>query len=290
MKRFLVRILVACLGLTLVNVCLYTHRKEDADQYLKDLNKEFWHKTFVFADSHGNCLKRDAATFGLNSLAYSSDSYKDIRLKLEYLLETGADIDTVILTVDPHTLSPYREVSNNYQYSSLLSDKLKTYFPIVNSQYTTTIPMLLERKIKSLIWNKESSDTKSTWADLSELEKDAAINRRLKSQFPSNELSSDLRNDLINIVDICKEEGIILYGIRFPLVYQYSTLVQEKDYGALKICINNGIPILDYQNISLADSFYSDQDHLNFSGGYELLKLIKRDLLNPTIISADGSY
>lgn len=81
MKRFIVRILVACLGLTLVNVYLYMHRKENVDQYFKDLDKKFWHKTFVFADSHGSCLKRDATTFGLNSLAYNSDSYKDILRK-----------------------------------------------------------------------------------------------------------------------------------------------------------------------------------------------------------------
>ena len=209
-------------------------------------------------------------------------------VNLEYVLESGADIDTVILTVDSHTLSPYREVSNNDQYSSLLSDKLKIYFPIVNSQYTTTLQKLLEIKIKSMIWNKEPSDTISTWADLSELEKNAAINSRLKGQFPKGKLSSDLRNDLLNIIEMCKEEGIILYGIRFPLVPQYSALVEEKDYGAPKTCENNGIPILDYQNISLADLFYSYQDHLNYSGGHELLKLIKRDLLKPIMIPADG--
>ena len=288
MKKFLLKILISCIGIILLNVLFYLHRKEGVNSYFYVFDKKFQHKTFLFADSHGNCLKKDADSFNINSLAYSSDSYKDILRKLEYLIKTGVDIDTLILTVDPHTLSPYREVTNNDQYSSLIIDQLSMYLPIFNAQYTTSLPFMIETRIKKMVLKQANSDNKSIFSDLSQLEKEAAINGRFRSQFPSPKLSNDLKNDLIRIIEICGKEGIILYGIRFPLVSQYSAKVKDHDYGAYTIFHNNRIPIFDYQSSPLPETYFINQDHLNVDGGYELLKMIKRDLLKPSNMSADG--
>lgn len=281
MKKFLVRILISFLGLLLINVAFYLDRKESINEYLKNLNRPFRYKTFVFADSHGNCLKRDAERFNIHNLSYSADSYKDILSKLEYLLGAGADIDTVLLTVDPHTLSSYRDAANNYQYSSLLSNKMDRYLPLFNAQYTTSLPGITELKLKSIIFGRASADTSLTFADLTNAEKDAEIKSRFKNQFPKDDSSDDLRNDLMQILDKCKQEGIVVYGIRFPLVPQYAALVQDHDYGAYDIFINGRIPVLDYQNISLPEVYFSNQDHLNLNGGLELLKRIEQDLRKP---------
>jgi hypothetical protein len=264
------------------------HRQESVIAYTKELNKQFRFKTFLFADSHGNCLRRDAESFKIHNLAYGSDSYKDILRKLEYLIHNNVDIDTLIITVDPHTLSPYREAVNNDQYSSLLRDQVDMYLPILNAQYTTTLPRLAEMKTKSLLTKKNVKKTTSTWADLSISERVKAANGRFRSQFPRKGYSSNLRKDLMKILDRCKEFKIVVYGIRFPLVAEYSAMVDREDYGASKIFDHKQIPVLNYQNQSFPDTNFKNQDHLNLEGGFELLKLIKRDLSKPTHISTDG--
>ena len=288
MRRFVTRIIFLLIGVIAINTLFFLHRQESVGAYTKELNKQFKFKTFLFADSHGNCLQRDAESFKLHSLAYSSDSYKDILIKLEYLIDRNVDIDTLILTVDPHTLSKYREVANNYQYSSLLESLIAMYLPILNAQYTTTLPRLAEMKTKSLLKTKETKKNPLTWADLSISERMTSMNGRFKRQFPRKGNSVELKKDLMKILDICKKLEIVVYGIRFPLVQEYSVMVDQEDYGALKIFEFQHIPVLNYQNESFPDTYFLDQDHLSLDGGFELLKMIKRDLPKPTHISENG--
>ena len=288
MRRFVARIIFLLTGLIVINTLFFLHRQESVSAYTKELNKQFKFKTFLFADSHGNCLRRDAESFKLHSLAYSSDSYKDIVRKLEYLIDRNIDIDTLVLTVDAHTLSTYREVVNNYQYSSLLKNNIDMYLPIFNAQYTTTLPRLAEMKAKSFLKTKETIKNPLTWADLSMSEKMTSMNGRFRSQFPQKESSVELKKDLMKILDICKKLEIVVYGIRFPLVQEYSVMVDQEDYGAIGTLDFKHIPVLNYQNESFPDAYFENQDHLNLDGGLELLKMIKRDLLKPTNISAGG--
>ena len=287
MKRFLSRIVFLVFVILFVNIIMFLIRSRDVRSYTKYINQEFAFRSFIFADSHGNCFNRDAESFSLHNMAYSSDSYKDILRKLENLLYRGVDIDTLVLTVDPHTLSIYREINNNNLYSITLTKEIDYYLPIFQAQYTTTLPMSVELRMRTLWKSDEDKKKAITYSNLSKSEKEIAALKRLNQQFPTKKSSTDLENDLNKILQICKKNEIKIYGIRFPLPREYSLLLEE-DYGAAKILESQNIPILDYQNISLPDTCYKDIDHLNFDGGLELLKMMKGHLKKPTNISADG--
>lgn len=282
MKKFTIRLFLLLSLLFLINVFLFVIRQEGFKKYTDNIFSDFKFKTFLFADSHGNCLNRDIKTFKIHNLSYGSDSYKDIRRKIEFLVGKGVAMDTIILTIDPHTLGTYRDKANNYQYSSFFENKASLYLPIIEAQYTTSLPKLIELKVSSFIRNREEIPLEpEVFAGLDKKEQRKSMIRRLSSQFHHDYASEDLRGELLRIMRLCEHNNIILYGLRFPLVSDYNDLIKDKDYGAYKLFVQNGIPVLFYQD-SISDySLFRDQDHLNDDGGMILLTKIKRDLLNP---------
>lgn len=289
MRSYLSRLTLIFLGLLLVNIPLYIHHEHQKKPYFSCLIEKPASKTFVFGDSHANCLRQYAKKFNLQHVAYGSDSYKDMRRKLEYLLSREVKIDTILLTVDSHTLSTYREEQNNDQYSSLIDNLLVRYLPIINAQYTTTLPIIFERKVlaKINLAKKDINSKVKTFEDLSHEERTNLIHSRWNTQFKGKQTSEELRGELETIMNICEKRNIFLIGVRYPLIAEYSIIVDSNDFGALQIFKDKGYPVLNYQNEKLPYSFFKDQDHLNEVGGLELIKMIIRDTQKSTNISAD---
>lgn len=277
MRAFFLSIIDYILIILALNFVIYFHWNGKVESYTADINKHFNYNTFLFADSHGNCLHKKANYFHINNLSSSSDSYEDIRRKLEYLLLKNTEIDTIVISVDPHMLSTYRENKNNDMYSATLSKPYMKYFPSLIGQYTTSIPGLIQ------IWfnsqnNLQANDSAHNYAMLTNEVRSTGIMIRFKDQFKRHKKSSHLRGELEQIISICKENDIKIFGLKFPLVREYAYMAEGSNFGADKIFYEQDIPVIDCQNLIFDYSMYKDQDHLTEEGGYILLGVISKNV------------
>ncbi len=301
LKKFCIRIFQFLTGLLLVNIAMYAFISKPVlfDEYIKsniELLKN--HRIFLFADSHGRALKQTHLNhIGVYNFSFDSESYYDMYFKLDYLIKNNIYIDTILITADDHILSSYREIANNTHRSVMYSSfqSFRTCFPVNRLEYLyikygkTFIPMFntsnaelfmrfLIAKIKRSgsrllsyttggLYNLDDGAKTTSWVDLSaEVKTQKAINR-FNIHYSMYKPSKNLKKVLKAIFALCKENGIHVKGVRFPLAKEYLTIVDNIQFETQQIFKQSGIQIIDMKSafVDCADCF-EDQDHLNEKG------------------------
>ena len=170
-------------------------------QYEKYPDKKF--NTFIFSDSHGLPLNDFAENYNIYNFSAGSDSYFDIKRKLLYLLDNGYSVETIFITADDHTLSPYRERINNLgrsriycsnvgfdsNYEFIKEKFIKVYIPIFEPKISPLFQSYLQAKIKNTFQSDKDQTSKKAWTDLSEDERIESAKKRMQSQFPADNKS-----------------------------------------------------------------------------------------------------
>jgi hypothetical protein len=246
-----------------------------------DLNSEI----YILADSHGDALgefRKD----NIYNFSAPSDSYLDMRIKLEYLIK-HSKISTLIITVDNHTLSPYREESNNKDRSAYFtsSSNYPNYFDFVANKFlypnlvilSPQYGTLIKRYILSLTRGENSN---SSWLNKTEKERKTASLKRFEKQFEFEQNSPILREELMRILKLSKQNNLKLIGLKFPVSKDYDELQQTKNYGSDRIFRDRNIPVIEFEDFNINNiTFFKDQDHLSKKGAdifkQELLDLFK---------------
>ncbi len=285
MSRFLRNIVLFIIPLLLINFWFYSIVYS---LYLKEYEKvELNYKTYLLADSRGIPLLKKDSLHGFYNFSAGSDSYEDMERKLNFLIENSS-IERLIITVDDHTLSPYREIKNNSDRSiyfssassptevyGLFKDKyINRFFPLLNSKGRDIITLKLFRTKKSKQRKKEKD-----WDEISEELRIRKSKNRMAYQFPDERSSEFLTKSLLRIIKLCEENNIDLYGIKLPLAKEFIKEQGAKSYGAEKVFERNDIKVLDYMDVYLnKDNFFFNQDHLNEEGGTDLTKRILKRL------------
>src|SRR5690606_30478587 len=95
---------------------------------------------YLFADSRGQSLKSIPSQYGIYNFSAGSESYVDIKRKLNFLT-ARTNIDTIFLYVDDHALSQYRERANNVD---------RSLFYVARSDYQNPLRYFAD-KVKSKI-------------------------------------------------------------------------------------------------------------------------------------------
>ncbi|MDD2491219.1 MAG: hypothetical protein PHV12_03385 [Bacteroidales bacterium] len=246
--------------------------------------------SYLLADSHGWYLGKATERIGVTNFSYYSDSYIDTERKLNYLIGRG-EIDTVYISADDHTLSPYRDFSNNeyksvkyeytqgeYEISDFALYKLQHYVVLFDPNIRAIISHFFNEQSERLLgFDKNVAEVDDLpWERLSEEERVSLSEERFSEQFPDMNGSDDLEESLLNIVELCEKNNITLIGIKFPLADEYSKLIGEQSYEADSILFANGIKIYDFRDIfHNDDSFFEDPDHINSKGALKLIDSIK---------------
>ena len=248
----------------------------------------------LLADSHGLCLSDNFKKDIVFNFSAESDSYSEMRRKLNYCISKNKNIKTLILTADDHTLSSYREKMNNMdrlvpfqhfyvEYKLYGLKGLKTYFQnfiqyyfvLLNPKAAGFTKRFISGKIQGLFRNKLSENSNFNW-EFQETRMQLAQSR-FESQFPDFERSSKLSSDLIGIFQDCKENNIDVIGLKFPITPIYQKIKKGRSYGASDFFALHNLKIIDLEN-SIADTLgnFQNQDHLTLKGGKLLaLKLVE---------------
>jgi hypothetical protein len=283
MKKFLIQTGLFFTIIIAVNIAFFLiAKKYYFNDYASMPPKQF--KSFLLADSHGIILKNNTQSYGIYNFSNSGDSYRDLYRKLLFLVANNK-VDTIYITAGNHTLSNYRELSNNADrsviYSSIkeynnpieyISDKyIQHYWVLFAPKARIIITRYISGKWKKL-WNKnynyKTVNNIKPWLQMNSQERKAACIDRAQSQFGNPIPSLSLQDYLERIITICKTNSITLIGLKFPLTNDYVNCISGKDLGADKVLIDNGFLVLDFSNKYVKqDSLFENQDHLNDLGG-----------------------
>ena len=96
-------------------------------------------------------------------------------------------------------------------------------------------------------------------------------------QFPTKNKSLKLEKTLMEIIDLCKTNGIELIGLKFPVSKTYLKIVGQRNYGADQLFISNGLKVIDQESTFIDnDGYFGDQDHLNPKGGEAFVEKLLR--------------
>ena len=301
MGKFFYSGIIFIIGYSVLNIIFYFGITKPVliDPYLINPKIYRQYRNFLFSDSHGAVISQHVLDrIGIYNFAYDSDSYADMLLKIRFLINSNVNIDTIYLTVDNHTLSPYRESSNNLNRSIFFSNLsyLPDSIPISQSEY------LLSRYVKYYVPLTDTNNSrlfydymkskvisasgKNTWEIIPEwMEIEASlrlekIRSRIEEQFPVKNNSEVLKNTLLEIIDIAIENKIKLVGIKFPLSGDLLSELDGMNYGADQIFRKNRISVFDFMHeFSSSEELFFDQDHLNNHGVIKFMEVLEHQIL-----------
>lgn len=248
------------------------------EYYEVELDKEI----YILADSHGDALG-NLNNGKIYNFSAASDSYRDMKIKLEFLIEYS-DVETILLIVDNHTLSPYRDQLDNRDRSAHFArpHNFPTYYSYVKEKFIFPNVVLLSPKygsiaktyIKSLL--SFSISKKCSWSELSEIEREKKAQERFEDQFSFSGPSESMENYLDEIIKICRMNRITLFGIKFPISTEYHEKMSTQNYGGDLRLQEAGIEIWDFSTyMSANQEYFKDQDHLNSKGANEFNQILK---------------
>ncbi len=286
MKKFITNILIFLLLIILFNLILLIFSAKYFKDYEYFIDENY--KSFIMSDSHGLPIGKSSEKFGVYNFSTGSDSYFDIKRKINFLIKKGIKIDTIYLTVDDHMLGKYRETTNNLDRSAIYLIPEDDFILYLKERYFNRYVLIFSSKIRSLfkeyletktysLFSNKKKDEQFSWPDLSEERKIKYSENRRITHFPSKEKSKKLEQTLVDIINLCRKNNINLIGVKFPLSKTYITILNNRNYGADTIFYSNGLTVIDKKEL-FADNeeYFENQDHMNEEGGRKFTEILFR--------------
>ncbi len=283
MKLFIKNILYFVLGYLILNIVFYflVFKPAIFEKYIYNEKNISEYNLFLVSDSHGAYIEDVPNEFGISNLSYTGDNYLDMYLKIKYFSKKISRKDTILLSIDNHQLSSYREGSRNIDKSIIyssdfseidVSDLKKKYYLKECLKFLpfcyTDFNKMTSKFIKFNMKYNEIIPPDQSYSKLDSLSQQKACLLRYKSQFDNKHRSENQVLYLKKIIELCAEKGIVLIGIKFPITEAYWNMISKHDYGAEALLRNNHIDVLDFHDLFFDKNIYFyDQDHLNTQGG-----------------------
>ncbi|MBL4662208.1 MAG: hypothetical protein JKY22_01280 [Flavobacteriaceae bacterium] len=287
MNRFLKNSLHFGVYLLLISLACFTVIKTTYYDKYTLFDSSF--NTYLFADSHGDQLDTIMETYGIFNFSDPSDSYEDMLRKIKYTV-ANSEVIKIIISVDLHNLSTYREENNNLDRSSIYANKDdydSTYDQFLQQYFRRYVPLLhgksrdaLLMHIKSLI--PKPFTPKLAWNEKSNIKRTSQAKQRTDIHFDASERSEKMENLLLEIITICQENSIELQGIKFPLTTEYRMQIKGRGYVAEDILKTHSYNVVDYTKYFDGHSeYFRDQDHVNTMGALILASELKKQRYTP---------
>jgi hypothetical protein len=248
------------------------------------------YNVILVSDSHGAFIQNSPNAYGFFNLSYNSDNYRDMYLKIKYFSKFLSSQDTILLTVDNHQLSSYRNEPRNIEKSIIYADSLteidstginaREYFlkqdlkflPIFNVDIG---PLVMKYLYFSLHVDKmERQNSKYHELDTNTI--NGRAENRFKKQFGKSSQSGQQVFYLKKIIELCREKEITLIGFKFPIAKHYWRRIQNIDFGMAEILSEQNVPVIDMHDVYFSrNDYFLDQDHLTIHGGKMFCKELK---------------
>lgn len=194
-------------------------------------------KGVIMADSHGLPLKQNMEDRGIMNISWSSDSYEDMKNKLNFYLQ-HKDLDYVLVSADNHLLSNYRENLNNIEASIHyvpLKETDYSFWEYAYLKYVKRYFSLISPKNRDIFMARLKSFlkhnlVKQEWKAVGN--KLAKGEKRVNLHFSNLSKSAKLAEDLEEIILRCRENNVEVIGIKYPLTSAYLSAMESSNFGA----------------------------------------------------------
>ena len=291
MNRFIVNIIWFGLCLLLINIMLYYITYNIYIKKYVDVNLDY--ESYLLSDSHGLPLADFTEEYGIFNFSAVSESYFDMLRKVKFLIK-NSKVKRIIITVDDHTLSPYRESKNNLDRSvhftrwkdcssTCTFALIKTYLVLINPKSRDIVKRYLISKLSYLTSKLLGSSKKLSapkWDKIPDREKKRKGLKRFNSQFPVENQSDTLTSSLHQIITVCEQNNVKIVGIKYPLTKDYLSAKGDKSYKADHIFHEKNLKVYDFEHLYVnKDEYFKNQDHLNRMGGKKFAKVLSKSVL-----------
>ena len=282
MIQFLRKGLLFFVLLSVVNFIFFSIvRKLYYADYCSNFDTSFG--TYLLSDSHGLPLGDFLEPAGIYNFSAGSDSYFDMRRKLDYLI-AHTEVDTILITMDGHTISPFRETKNNLDRSVCFTGPagfenpltwvkeryVKYYFVLLNPQISGLLSEYLKSRLFSGfgLWDKPAKGSPEIWESLPLQRRKRLAAGKAEKRFYQKEPSAALTEALEEILEICAINDIEVIGIRYPIHRDYYEALGDMSFRPDAVLLTAGLPVLDFSEVYLENGkMFADEDHLTFAAG-----------------------
>lgn len=251
----------------------------------------------ILGDSHAQCAIA-AHTLGTEyvSLAQGSDNIRQMFLKLDYAVRKKPGIRYLLIPLDYHTFSWHRYKNMSFNRDLYYTHNIRL---IVDLYDITTAGVFVRSLIHSLPlasaddWEKYFyllTNAKQNaliidrdYADLTQFEKDASSEWRVKGHLDTKIVQDELVEVLDRLIAFCSSHNLKIIGIRYPLSAEYLRNARHFDIGRVDSIFltrwDHFFAIFNYADILTGHpSYFLNEDHLNPQGAHIFTQILKRDI------------
>ncbi len=244
--------------------------------------------TLVVGDSQTQADINDTICSNVQNISLAHDGYFTMYKRIQLYVEANPQINTIILAMTPHTVSPVKdEFYHNFGYVEETTKHYLPYFGIEDwwllmkndatdlvSALVTPIRFYLtpsQDRIKEMGFY-DSAD----YSHLKEDIKDGAV-RLIPDSMQVDYGNTITLEYLHKIVDYCKAKNLKLIGINTPVLHGQKYFDMD-NYHRLMSTDFKGIEVWDDMDLEIPDSCRRDVNHLNKWGAETYSKIIKQRL------------
>lgn len=286
MKKFLCFIISFCFVLVLFYGFIWAFNVLRMREYGFELSKN--KMVLVVGDSQTQADINDTICENVHNASLAHDGYFTMYKRIRLYVEANPQINTVVLALTPHTVSPVKdEFFHNFGY---VEETTKHYLPyfgfnewwllcknnLVDVMSALVTPLKFyftpsQEHIKEMGFY-ESADTTLLEKDI----KEGAV--RLIPDSVNVNYGNDITLEYLHkIVYYCKEKNLKLIGINTPVLHG-EKYFDMKNYQRLMSTDFKGVEVWDDMDMEFPDSCRRDVNHLNKRGAEIYSNIIKERL------------
>ncbi len=288
MKKFIIKFSKFLISFLLINLFIYYLLFSENNQNYNACDLKY--NTFLMSDSHGESLYDFTESKGLYNFSFESDSYFDIEKKLNFIIKNKL-VKRIVLSVDDHCFSEYREKTNNapksIYFQSIFDNKdssvvenfknkyIKYYFPVFNQNSPSLLKIYVNAKFNQLRGIKKDT---IIWSKLTPEKMRKESFKRLDTQFKISAYSPKIFKSFNRILEMAKQNGVEIILLKFPLSKSYYEAKKTKEFEnplTKEFIVNKKLKVLNFQDIYLNhDEYFKDPDHLSIEGAKIFSKVL----------------
>lgn len=222
----------------------------------------------VLGDSHANRAWSVNSDARIYNFAYGSDNVADMRMKLEHLASVQPSKSLiVVLSFEPHLISPYRELKNNNRINRLIDSAH------IDSRLLISFPLIFDpnTELDTKLFFKNAAGFGQPVRDERKFSERKAI-ARYRDQFGDGAVSEKLLGEYQKLIDRTKILGWQVIAIKYPVHPFFDSLVRNRPESLNlmrsmdSLATQNNLIITDFSNDIKLKDLFMDQDHLNIKG------------------------
>lgn len=237
-------------------------------------------RRIALGDSHLAALNLSGE--GMLNLAQGGDSFAEMRAKLNYCLDQGFPLETVLLQVDYHSFSGGRAIRNNLQQGILYTSpasyqEIYGGGPFDHFKATRLYPVVPlanpvnARLTRRYFINKLDPEVLPDWGRASLEVRRQLAEARFRVNF-ARPFDPDQKAHFLGLVEDCRQAHLPVVGVTCPLSPYYRSLVEATDEAPLarQAIAESGLEVINLMDRYDDPEAFRDPDHLLSSGAAAL--------------------